>query len=228
MSLRAVIFDLFGTLVDNFSVAEHRKVLGEMAEAVGAPAEEFAGLWMDTFGQRAAGAFSSVEGNIEYVCTALGVVPDQVGVANAARMRFELTQRSLGPRRDAVETLTQLRARRLKIGLISDCSAEVPALWPRTAFAPLVHAAVFSCQVRVKKPDPRIYLLACDRLGVKPEECLYVGDGSSRELSGAAAVGMKPVMVRVPYETTEATHRVDAEEWEGGKISALTEVVGLL
>lgn len=40
------------------------------------------------------------------------------------------------------------------------------------------------------KPDPAIYLLACRRLGVAPEDCVFVGDGGDRELEGAAAVGM--------------------------------------
>jgi putative hydrolase of the HAD superfamily len=35
------------------------------------------------------------------------------------------------------------------------------------------------------KPDPRIFQLACKRLGLQPEDCLYVGDGGSNEFTAA-------------------------------------------
>lgn len=40
------------------------------------------------------------------------------------------------------------------------------------------------------KPDPRIYALACRRLGVHPGEADFVSDGGSDELSGAARTGL--------------------------------------
>jgi len=65
-------------------------------------------------------------------------------------------------------------------------------------------------------------------LGVEPQDCLYIGDGSSRELTGALQVGMHPVIIRVPDESTD-THFVEREEnWEGPEISSLQEVLGLL
>ena len=50
-----------------------------------------------------------------------------------------------------------------------------------------------SCDVKLKKPDIRIYELCAGKLNVKPEECLYVGDGGSNELSAAITAGMKPL-----------------------------------
>ena len=89
-------------------------------------------------------------------------------------------------------------------------------------------ATVFSCLAGVRKPDPRIYLLATEQLAVRPEECLYIGDGSSHELTGAASVGMHPVLIRVPYEDTPDAVRINEEEWDGPRVSSLTEVLTLL
>jgi len=97
-----------------------------------------------------------------------------------------------------------------------------------TAFPPLFDATVFSCLAGVRKPDPAIYLLATEQLAVRPEECLYIGDGSSHELTGAANVGMHPVLIRVPYEDEPGTYRIDPEQWDGPRISSLTEVLALL
>lgn len=41
------------------------------------------------------------------------------------------------------------------------------------------------------KPDPRIYLMAIDQLGVFPADTLYVGDGGDGELTGAACAGLR-------------------------------------
>jgi len=225
---QAVIFDLFGTLVDNFSMREHDAVKRQMAAALSAPPEGFARLWGETFNKRATGAFRSTKDNTEYICQRLGVRPKDEYLKLAVKIRVDFTRRSLKPRDDALETLTQLRQEGYKIGLISDCSSEVPLLWADTPFAPLIHAVVFSCTVGLMKPAARIYRLACEQLGVKPQDCLYVGDGSSHELTGASRVGMHAVLIRVPYEDTYDPHRIDAEEWNGATISALREVLGLL
>ena len=42
------------------------------------------------------------------------------------------------------------------------------------------------------KPDPHIYQHACENLDVAPSDCIFVGDGNSGELRGAAQVGMLP------------------------------------
>jgi FMN phosphatase YigB (HAD superfamily) len=41
---------------------------------------------------------------------------------------------------------------------------------------------VFSYEVKLAKPNPMIYDLACERIGVSPTECIFVGDGGSKEL----------------------------------------------
>ena len=98
-----------------------------------------------------------------------------------------------------------------------------------TVFAPLFDAVVFSCFVGKRKPDPALYLKACRELGVASGECLYVGDSGSRELSGAAAVGMKPFLLHDNDEQDNPdTHRVDGEAWKGPMISDLTEILRYL
>ena len=70
----AVIFDLFGTLVPNMVLSEHRAVLVRMAHALSAPPDDFAQLWFDTFNERSTGAFQSPDDNVKYICRTHGVV----------------------------------------------------------------------------------------------------------------------------------------------------------
>jgi putative hydrolase of the HAD superfamily len=199
-----------------------------MADVLGAPHEDFTKLWFDTFNLRTTGALISPEGNIDHVCLQLGVSFTDSQLKQASRIRFNFTKDSLKPRPDALKTLGFLKANGYKIGLISDCSTEVPTAWKDTPLAPLIDVPVFSCVAGVKKPDPRIYRMVLERLGVEARDCLYIGDGSSRELSGAQEVGMHPVLIRVPYEMSADAYRIDEEEWQGLAISSLSEVLGLL
>ena len=122
----------------------------------------------------------------------------------------------------------KLKAEGYKTGLITDCSAEVPAIWQDTPLAPLFDVTVFSCMVGMLKPDPHIYLLAAERLTVKPEECLYIGDGDSGELAGAALAGMRPVLIDDTSKSGEHPVNAEAKDWTGDRISSLTEIITLL
>jgi putative hydrolase of the HAD superfamily len=47
----------------------------------------------------------------------------------------------------------------------------------------------------VEKPDPEIFLRGCRRMGVRPEECLYVGDLYPVDVLGARSAGMDAVLL---------------------------------
>jgi putative hydrolase of the HAD superfamily len=224
----AVIFDLFGTLVDTFSAREHDIALCRMASVLQVPRAEFMIDWNDTtWPLQVQGTLTSVEDNAVYICRALGVEATDDQVTAATEIMLEFTWASLAPRQGATEVLAALRAAGHKIGLISDCAPAVPRLWPETRLAPLIDAPVFSCDVHLQKPDPRIYQLACERLGVSAQRCLYAGDGSSQELSGARGVGMEAVLVRGASDDCYDSHRPDVEGWAGLEIAALTELSAL-
>lgn len=225
---RAVIFDLFGTLLEVWSWAEFHEMMADMAATLGAPVDEFSKLWLSTNSLRMTGHFASTEANIEHVCRELSVEPASTQIDTAARIRLDFAWRTFVPRPDAIATLTQLKNDGYRTGLISDCSHEVPVLWNDTPFAPLIDAAVHSCTVGFKKPGPRIYALACERLAVSPRECLYVGDGGSHELTGASNAGMTAVLIRVPHEDGIDAHRIDVQEWHGPVVSSLREIMNLL
>ena len=78
------------------------------------------------------------------------------------------------------------------------------------------------------KPDPRIYHLACERLGVMPENCLYIADGENYELTAAATVGLHSVLIRNSSRDNGGELRQEASEWLGDTINSLTGVLKLL
>ena len=223
--IRAVIFDFFGTLVPSFSLKAHTAVLRQMAVTVGAPSDGFVQRWIETFDERVTGVFPDVESNIRSICTEFSVEPGSRDCTRAAELRFDYERQHLTPRPHVIDMLRELRKRGYKIGLISDCSSELPILWGDTVFAPLFDVTIFSHTARIRKPNPEIYGMACKQLGVSGESCLYVGDGGSRELSGAAKTGMVALLLLDPAEAQDPdVHRVDGEAWGGAAISELSEI----
>lgn len=59
---------------------------------------------------------------------------------------------------------------------------------------------VVSEVVGARKPDPRIFLIAATRLGVRPENILFVGDHPEKDIVGAAATGMQTAWLRQSRE----------------------------
>ena len=230
MKYRAVIFDLFGTLVSKFPIDESIDILRHMAAVLGAPAEELVRLWFKTFDERHGGKFQDLEDDIRYVGGLLGINPEPAQVTEAARINLDYVAASIVPRPEAVGVLTWLRGHGYRLGLISNWSDEVPSVWDDLPLSGYFDVSLFSCRTGMLKPDPRIYLMAAEELGVKPEQCLYVGDGDSEELEGAARVGMHPVLIdsHKPEGTGEYPVNEELERWNGSVISSLTEIKGLL
>lgn len=218
MIYKAVIFDLFGTLVYKFPVDESIKVLWDMAEVLGVDADAFTKLWFDTFNERHSGCFPNLEADVDFVSQKLGVQPDEEQVRTAAQINLDYVATHIVPRQGAVELLTWLGEQGYKIALLSNWSDEVPTVWNDIPLSDYFDVSVFSCRVGIMKPDPRIYHMASDQLSLKPEECLFVGDGDSSELTGASRVGMGTVLISDSK----------AEHWSGRQISSLDEIRDIL
>jgi putative hydrolase of the HAD superfamily len=212
--IRGVVFDLWDTLVE-FPAREAEVLKLRLAELTRFDPEEFERRWRD--GYRA-----SQTGPLADSYRALGVPDEHVDEHVAARHAFGRSALRLRP--GARETVAGLRARGIKVGLITVCSEEVPAAWPESELAGLFDAETFSSDCGLVKPDAEIYLSTLEALGVAPGEALFVGDGANDELGGAERVGMTPVLFvpegREPYWP-------EVREWAGLRVSSLPEVLEL-
>ena len=181
---QAVIFDLYETLITEFDPSWQAKPT--TAERLGIDTEVFDRRWQAWWLERMTRPvdFRDV---LRDICPAAdGVMIEELHqerlVAKAAPL--------LNVEQPILDTIRQLRTEGLGVGLISNCSMEEVAAWDRSALAPLFDEVVFSYQVGCCKPDPAIYALACQRLGVELDNAAFVGDGGSDELAGATACGM--------------------------------------
>jgi putative hydrolase of the HAD superfamily len=207
-----VIFDLWNTIATwpEDLWAETRP---QVAEHLGLTADEFETRW---YGEL---AHMRETGPMGDVLELFDLSPEAVERVTALRRR--VTRKGLVPVPGAVETIAALRERGLKTGLITVCSEDVVALWEETDFHGLFDAEVFSAAVGLRKPDPRIYRIALEMLGVEPGEAMFVGDGANDELAGAERVGMTAIGLESP--TGELP-----DDWPGPRIRALPELLELV
>ncbi len=227
MRLRAVVFDLYGTLVPEFPLSRWDAMFAGMAAELGADLAAFRAAWDGTIVERQTGALGAVGENVRVICERIGLRPSAEALERALEVRAAMYRERFRPQPGAVESLGWLRERAYRTALVSMCAPDTPALWHASPLSGLIDVLVFSSEVGLRKPDPAIYLAASDGMGVDPSECLYVGDGSYGELTGAAAVGMTPVRIVDPAEDG-AVLRPDRDDWEGTQIRSVAEVRSLL
>jgi putative hydrolase of the HAD superfamily len=221
---RAVLFDFFGTLTRSVQRGSAHAVT---AELLGCPPETLTEVLDRTYYRRATGRLGTAEATMRWVCAQAGVHPSDEAVRDAVASRHRAVRADTRLRAEAVPVLATLRQRGVRTGLISDCTHELPEFLPQLAIAPLLDVRVFSVQVGRCKPDPALYLAACQRLGLDPADCLYVGDGGSQELTGARRAGLTAVRLAAPDLAGHMVFNAD-HGWDGPVLDSLTEVPDLL
>ncbi|GAA1032514.1 hypothetical protein GCM10009557_31260 [Virgisporangium ochraceum] len=222
--LRAVVFDYFGTLS---RAVRQGPAHARMARSLGCEPESWLDLMSRTFYLRATGRLGNPLDVLYGLARILGSRPSAQTLRSVRAERIA-TIGADGPLRpDAVPVLAGLRERGLRTAVVSDCWYELPELLPELPVYPLLDVHVFSVRVGRCKPHPALFLEACDRLGVAPAECLYVGDGGSRELTGATAVGMSAVRLDAPDLTGHLTFQPD-QAFRGPSVTSLREVLPLV
>lgn len=219
----AVVFDFFGTLTPPTPPAAWRESTSRIANHLGVDAGALAQVLIETDTERMTGALGDPSEMIRALAERLGVTPSAVQVEAARSARASHQRRIFRPRPETIPTIAALRAQGKRIGVLSDCAAELPEAWSELPYAEYVDAAVFSCVVGMRKPDRRLYDLISQRLGTRPADCLYIGDGYGRELSGARSAGMRAVLLAGSDWPGEVMGALETD-WDGERIASLTEL----
>lgn len=186
---RAVIFDLYETLISEHGLEQQPKPI--MASRLGINEDEFKREWSKIQEQRFTGQIANFPSALRQICETLGHEVDNKILNQLHRERLEMKRYPfMNVDEQVLEMLTTLVKSGVKVGVLSNATAEEVAAWPDSKLAGLIEEAVFSCDVGKMKPDVSVYHLACSRLGVVPEATIFVGDGGFDELVGAANAGL--------------------------------------
>jgi len=134
-------------------------------------------------------------------------------VAHIVVLDHSAYSNSIAVEPDVLETLDHLRTEGRRLGLVSNLTL-LPDLvrqdLDRMSLGSRLDATVFSSEVGVRKPDPRIFRVALERLGSDPAETVFIGDRLYDDISGAQAVGMRAVLTRQFRQEDDPDYKPDA------------------
>ncbi len=139
-------------------------------------------------------------------------LPDDV-IEHIVALDHSAYSNSITVEPEVLATLEELRRAGYRMGLVSNISLRpdlMRADLERMGLAQYLDATVFSSEVGVRKPDPRIFQEALDRLRVEPPETVFVGDRLYDDVSGAQAVGMRSVLTRQFRQEDDPEYAPDA------------------
>ena len=103
---------------------------------------------------------------------------------------------------DVIDTFKAIKEKGLKIGIISDTGLSLKATLVALGLDDYIDCYTCSKEVGVMKPEPKIYLTALDKLGLKAEECIYVDD-YDEEVLGAQNLGFKAFRINRSEENKQ-------------------------
>ena len=201
--IRAVVFDMFETLVTLF---EGRTYFGEdIAKDLGADPAIFRKEWHSIEDERSVGKYSIEEG-LEFVLKRLGIYSKEKVELAAGKRRQALGDTFSAIPQETFDMLDMLKERGIKIGLITNTFSDERDMIRESRLFPYFDVALISYEQGILKPDQKLYGIMTEKLGVKPDECLYVGDGGSRELYAAREAGMHPLQCTWFHERAYEPH----------------------
>jgi len=105
--------------------------------------------------------------------------------------------------------LEALRARGLRLAVVSNFDGRLPGLLAGLGLAPAFERVVLPRDAGAAKPDPRIFALALARLGVAARDAVYVGDDLDDDVAGAAAAGLEAIHVASLATLAELPRRIE-------------------
>lgn len=206
MKYKAVIFDLFETLITEWGHKKYTK--NEMCSDLGLEREKFDIYWNEKEEDRYSGKISFAD-SILYVCEKCGKHIDDSVLSKITDKRIKtksLCFEYVSP--DVYRLLNHLKTMGLRLAIVSNCSSEEVKVIRQSKIYQYFDQVILSYEVKMQKPDVRIYKASADLLGVTVDECIFVGDGGSNELAGAKLAGMEAIQAK--WYTNQHKHTRDS------------------
>jgi putative hydrolase of the HAD superfamily len=201
MTVKAVLFDLGNTLIhlDHYKTFQKMlkihgitRTIEEIEEAFAKAAKEF-----DIKKQ------SGLPAHEVYTQSNIHILK-HLGVKNPKRLRtlaedidlqwFKVSKIYVYP--DVKPTLTKLRKKGLKLGLITDgYKSDLEQMLPKTGLQRFFDVCVCADTIGKRKPNPQVFEYALNQLKVQPSDAVFIGDRLDTDYVGAQKAGMTPILI---------------------------------
>jgi 2-haloacid dehalogenase len=218
--VKACVFDAYGTLFDfNSAVGKFRDAIGEKSDQVSAlwRTKQLEYTWLRSLMRRHEDFWHVTGDALDYALDAFGIADRKL------RDSLMGAYLRLDPYPDIMETLTDLKARGLRLVILSNGSpAMLEAAVKSSGMSDLIEAALSVEEVGVYKPDPRVYRLAEDALELQGKEIVFLS-ANAWDAVGAASAGLRVVWINRFGQRRE---RLPAQP--NAEIRSMTELPALL
>ena len=198
MSIKAILFDLYGTLVSrqerhflkqvsNYHIRQLRE--GKTVAQLGSLVLEIK--------QKLMRVDLSTHALPPELLSLFSLKPDEQTADIEREFREALLAESYATTllSGTKAILSFFKRRGYAIGLVSNVSTYHKEPFFRFGLDRFIDVTVFSCDVGLAKPDPEMYLNACKQLRVNPEEAVFVGDSYNMDVKTPLSLGMKAIHV---------------------------------
>jgi len=215
--LKAVLFDLGGTLIQTPEISE---IMKQMLEAKGIlrSFEEITKAVKEA--ERCLGGYKDlpnlreefwVKWNTEILET-LGIHKGQNILATwIFESWWDYAQAKLYP--EVMKVLQKLRESGFKLGVVTNgLKSDADKLLPRVGLTDTFDIVVVVDSIGKMKPDKAIFVHALKKLSVKPHEALFVGDRIEEDYSGAKNAGIKALLIDRENKTEENVDKIRSLE----------------
>jgi len=222
MQIKAVLFDLGGTLI---KTAEAPEIYRRILEAYGVRTSSNEILKAHKANEEADVVAGQIQLGQEFwtnwnlkVLEKIGIEKDKEFLAKKIdELWWEYADLEIYP--DVIPTLTQLKAKGVKTGVITNgLKKDYEQILEKPNLTSYFDIAVGIDTCNRAKPDPEIFLYALKKLHVRPKETIFIGDSLKYDYEGAKRAGLRPMLI-----DREGKVSSDVE-----KIKSLTEVLKLL
>lgn len=201
----ALLFDLGGTLA--YRIVSQERMLRLLCEDQGLPLpvqpdwNAAAAAWRAFHASHALGCRTRQQEDDLLYREARLILEHLTGVSvpkamvNALLPGLSRAARWWGVYDDVAPVLDYTKVMGLQTGLISNWEPSLPDFCRDMGLAHAFPVIVSSMAEGIEKPSPRLFEIALERMGVAPQDAVYVGDDYRMDVVGARAAGLTPVLL---------------------------------
>ena len=155
--MKAILFDLFGTLVPNLAPEIWTKSCDEISGILGIESSDYGRLWSDRFEDRMTGKIPDGPHQFDDILHQLEKVVSEEVREQAYQAHRKILSQALQPKHDAIDTLEKIIGQGLKLALVTDCSSAAPEILDTTPLGRFFKCRASSAHLGTRKPDPEMY-----------------------------------------------------------------------
>ncbi len=235
MAIKIISFDVWGTLLDTNKI--FNAIISQLSNALDIDINRVENILLSVYNDaKDLRRYGNVDG-FEIVVLSQRMLANRLGTnIDRISIAIENAFSSIDPDTllysDTLSSLEILKRLGFRMGIIGNTvfwgSIYTRRLLRETGVSKYMEIQIFSDELRMQKPDRRIFLEFCRRLNVKPYEVIHIGDSVIEDIGGAISSGMKAIYIDRSGTTLSGTRYMSIKSLGIGIVKTLNDIVNII